>query len=180
MIPFNQYVQHTDERICEWINGAIDVLPPPSAAEMRVRDTLLETLGGFAEENGAGLVIPAPFCVRMPEEMQRGREPDLLYIPNQFAETVQDNYVNSHGVALVIEICDYRTRHRDHTEKLADYEMAGIPEYWIVDVALKQVEFFVLAQNKYVGAPLGADGLYHPSVLKGFALRPKDIWLALP
>ncbi|NJM42331.1 MAG: hypothetical protein HC853_17140 [Anaerolineae bacterium] len=38
MIPFNQYVQHTDERICEWINGAIDILPPPSAAELRVRD----------------------------------------------------------------------------------------------------------------------------------------------
>ena len=178
MIPFNQYLQHTDERICEWIDGALDVLPPPSAAELRVRDYLLEALGGFAEENEAGLIIPAPFCVRMPEEMQRGREPDLLFISNQFAETVQDNYVNSHGVALVIEICDHRTRHRDHTEKFAEYEMAGIPEYWIVDVALKQVEFFVLTQNKYLRAPLGADGLYHPWVLHGFALDVAQIWLA--
>ena len=176
MIPFNQYVQHTDDRICEWLAGAVDVLPPPSIAELRVRDYLLDVMGGFAEETGAGLVIPAPFCVRMPEEMQRGREPDVLYIPNQFAETVQDYYVNSHGVALVIEICDKRTRHRDHTEKLADYEMAGIPEYWILDVELRRAEFFVLSQNVYQRMPLGVDGFYSPHVLKGFALDVERVW----
>ncbi|NJM42332.1 MAG: Uma2 family endonuclease [Anaerolineae bacterium] len=136
-------------------------------------------MGGFAEENGAGLVIPAPFCVRMPEEMQRGREPDLLYVPNQFAETVQDNYVNSHGVALVIEICDHRTRHRDLTEKLTDYEMAGIPEYWVLDVALKQAAFFVLHQNKYERAAVNADGLYWPRVMKGFALNLDQVWSSI-
>jgi Uma2 family endonuclease len=177
MISFNQYIQHTDEGICEWIAGAVEILPPLCEAELRVRDALLEMLGGYAEENGAGLVIPAPFCVRMPEEMQRGREPDLLYVPNQFAETVQDNYVNSHGVALVIEICDHRTRHNDHTEKMSDYEMAGIPEYWIVDVGLKQLEFFVLFQGKYHVAPLVVDGSYLSFALKGFALDLGRVWV---
>jgi len=169
MIPFVQYAQHSDERMCEWIEGAVEILPPLSPAQVKLRDWLLEELGGYIEANEMGLLIAAPFAVRMPEEMQRAREPDLLYVPNQFAETVQSNYVNSHGVALVIEITDWRTRPQDYGQKLADYQMAGIPEYWILDVERKTADFYLLNKLIYQHAPPGANEIYSSPVLRGYS-----------
>lgn len=177
MIPFYQYAHHSEDRICEWIDGEIDILPSPSAAELRVRDILLEELGEFIEGNEMGLFVPAPFPIRMPEEMQRGREPDLLYIPSEYGDALQDTYVNSHGVGLVIEIADKRTLQRDRTEKLADYQMAGIPEYWIIDTDHQQIEFYLLSQAGYQPVPLDAKGIYHSRMLRGYAFYPASLWV---
>lgn len=176
MVPFDQYARHDDTRMFEWIDGALELLPSLSQAQQRVRDHLLALLGDYVEENGIGLVIPAPFAIRMPEEMRRGREPDLLFIPNEFVETVQESYVNSHGVGLVVEITDARNRHLDRVEKFHDYQLAGIPEYWIVDVDRREVLFFGLTRNRYQMMPLDAHGRFHSRVLKGFTFSPDSLW----
>lgn len=160
----------------EWIDGVLELLPSLSQAQQRVRNHLLALLGDYVEENGIGLVIPAPFAIRMPEEMRRGREPDLLFIPNEFVETVQESYVNSHGVGLVIEITDARSRRLDKIEKFHDYQLAGIPEYWIVDVDRREVLFFSLTHNRYRMMPLDARGRFRSRVLKGFTLSPDSLW----
>lgn len=176
MMPFDQYARHDDSRMFEWIDGALELLPPLSSSQQRARSFLLELLGEYVEESGMGLVIPAPFAVRMPEEMRRGREPDLLFIPNEYAETVQEHYVNSHGVALVIEVTDARTRLLDNRDKFIDYQTAGIPEYWIIDVDRKEARFYVLSHDRYAPAQPDGDGKYHSRVLKGFEFTPASIW----
>jgi hypothetical protein len=52
MIPFDQYARHDDSRMFEWIDGAVELLPPLSEAQMCARDRLLELLGGYAEVSG--------------------------------------------------------------------------------------------------------------------------------
>ncbi|MCS7057206.1 MAG: Uma2 family endonuclease [Thermoflexales bacterium] len=176
MIPFDQYARHDDSRMCEWIDGALALLPSLSQAQAHVRDLLLQMLGEYVEMNGIGLVIPAPFAIRMPEEMRRGREPDLLFVPNEFVETVQESYVNSHGVGLVVEVSDARNRRLDRVEKFRDYQQAGIPEYWIVDVDRREASFFVLVRRRYVRAQLDERGYYHSRALRGFAFAPATLW----
>ena len=176
MIPFNQYARHDETRMLEWVNGEIELLPELSPAQLQLRNTLLSLLGDYVEENGLGLVIPAPFAVRMPEEMRRGREPDLLYVPHEFVETVQEDYVNSHGVALAIEITDARNRSLDKVVKFQEYQTAGIPEYWIVDVDRKEITFFVLTHEGYAAAPMNDAGEYASRSLKGFRFKPAEIW----
>ena len=176
MIPFNQYARHDDTRMFEWVNGEVELLPDLSPAQLKVRDTLLALLGEYVEENGLGLVIPAPFAVRMPEEMRRGREPDLLYVPHEFVETVQENYVNSHGVALAVEITDARNRSLDKIVKYQEYQAAGIPEYWIVDVDRKEVTFYLLTHEGYIAAALNDAGDYASRSLRGFHFKPAEIW----
>ena len=169
MVPFIEYANYSDERMCEWVDGAVAELPLLSEAQVRVRDMLLSGLGSHIEGNEMGLLIAAPFAVRMPEEMGCAREPDLLYVPNQFADTVQSNYVNSHGVALVIEITDGRTRQQDYDRKFADYQMAGISEYWIIDVERKHADFYQLRQLLYEHTPTGTTAYVSP-VLLGYSL----------
>ncbi len=176
MIPFDQYARHDDSRMFEWIDGALELLPALSPAQERVRDLLLELLGEYVEMSGIGLVIPAPFAIRMPEEMRRGREPDLLFIPNEFVETVQESYVNSHGVGLVVEITDARNRRLDRVEKFHDYQLAGIPEYWIIDVERREASFFVLERRRYARVPMDETGYYYSRTLKGFAFNPALLW----
>ncbi len=175
MVSFIEYADQSDEHHCEWIAGVIEILPPLSEAQTRLRDMLLDTLGDFIEGNGMGLLIAAPFAVRMPEEMQQAREPDLVYVSNQYPETVQSNYVNSHGVGLVIEITDQRTRQQDYGQKLADYEMAGIPEYWVIDVDRKQADFYQLHDMTYQPASLDAS-VYTSPVLRDYALSVASLF----
>ena len=176
MIPFNQYARHDETRLFEWVDGEIELLPDLSPAQLRVRDHLLALLGEYVEVNGLGLVIPAPFAVRMPEEMRRGREPDLLYVPHEFVETVQEDYVNSHGVALAIEISDARNRSLDRITKFHEYQTAGIPEYWIVDVDRRETLFYQLTHEGYIAMALKDAGEYVSRALRGYRLTPVDIY----
>ncbi|MCS7061818.1 MAG: Uma2 family endonuclease [Anaerolineae bacterium] len=176
-VAFHQYAQHDQSQFWEWIEGALDLLPPLSFAQRCVQERLLQHLSEFVELNEIGIVIPGPFAVRMPEEMQRGREPDLLFVPNIFVEAIQENYVNSHGVAIVVEIADARSRYRDRVDKFKDYQLAGIPEYWIIDVDEHSASFYSLHKdNRYHKAELAEDGLYHSTVLKGYTLDPRLLW----
>lgn len=176
MIPFNQYARHDDTRLFEWVNGEIELLPDLSPAQLQMRDRLLALLGEYVEESSLGLVIPAPFAMRMPEEMRRGREPDLLYVPHEFVETVQEDYVNSHGVALAVEISDTRNRSLDRITKFQEYQTAGIPEYWIVDVDRREATFYQLTHEGYVAMPLSDAGEYTSRSLRGFRFKPAAIW----
>jgi Uma2 family endonuclease len=180
-VAFHQYAQHDQSQSWEWIDGALDLLPSLSPAQRRVQSFLMQHLSEYAELNQVGIVIPGPFAVRMPEEMQRGREPDLLFVPNAFVETIQENYVNSHGVTIAVEIADARTRYRDRVDKFNDYQSAGIPEYWIIDVDEQEAVFFRLQKdNRYHEADVSEDGAYHPAVLKGYALDPRRLWQDYP
>ncbi len=175
-IGFYQYAQHDPGQSWEWIDGALELLPAPSLAQNRLQAYLLDAMSAYAEDNQYGLVIPGPFAVRLPEEMQRGREPDLLFVPNSMVETIQEHYVNSHGVTIVVEVCDARSRYRDHVDKFHDYQAAGIPEYWIVDADERRASFYTLQHDsRYVEAP--ADGaVYHSSLLNGFTLDLSELW----
>jgi Uma2 family endonuclease len=175
-IGFHQYAQHDPSQSWEWLDGALELLPPPSLQQRRLQAYLLDAMSAFAEDNQFGLVIPGPFAVRLPEEMQRGREPDLLFVPNAFVETIQEHYVNSHGVTIVVEVADARSRYRDHVDKFHDYEAAGIPEYWIIDADESRASFYTLQPDNQYAEVAPDHGVYHSHLLKGFALDLSELW----
>jgi Uma2 family endonuclease len=178
-IPFYLYTHHEQDQPCEWVDGTLQPLPPLSVEQQRIQHYLLAVVGEYVEMNELGMVIPGPFIVRMPEEMRRGREPDLLYLPNDFVEAIQDNYVNSHGVGLVVEIADAATQQRDRGEKFLEYQMAGIPEYWLFDVEHRASAFYVLQDdNRYHSVEPDDKEVYHSTVIKGLTLHVQAVWNA--
>jgi Uma2 family endonuclease len=175
MTSFDAYAAHDDRRLFEWIDGAVEMLPDLSRAERALRDRLLARVGGHVEANELGLLIPAPFPVRMPEEMRRAREPDLLFVPNIFVETIQERYVNSHGVTLMIEICDHRTRHIDLGVKLHEYQFAGVPEYWVLDAERHALSVFMLQHDGYQRVDPDPTGGICSRSVAGLTLRREDL-----
>ena len=66
---------------------------------------------------------------------------------------------------------------RDYQEKLAEYEAAGIPEYWIVDPRRREARFYELGEDgHYRLGEVGSDGIYTSKVVDGFRLRVSWLW----
>jgi Uma2 family endonuclease len=80
---------------------------------------------------------------------------------------------------IAVEIVADESEERDYVKKKQLYETAGVPEYWIIDPAGMNVEFYRLVGGKYELVPLEEGRIFRSQVLEGFWLDVE--WLfALP
>ncbi len=77
---------------------------------------------------------------------------------------------------LVIEIVSPDSVERDWRQKYADYEAAGITEYWIVDPLQEVLQPYRLSAAGRHEPIAPRNGLYHSTVAPGFALDPAWLW----
>jgi Uma2 family endonuclease len=78
---------------------------------------------------------------------------------------------------LVIEIMSPEGEERDRATKFVEYEAAGVPEYWLIDLLRHEAYFNVLGEDGRYHLRLPApDGTYVSPVLEGFRLRPDWLW----
>lgn len=69
-----------------------------------------------------------------------------------------------------------RTRRMTYEEFL-EYARAGIPEYWLIDPATEQAEFYVLDERgRYRAVLPDAEGIYRSRAIEGFWLRESWLW----
>ena len=94
----------------------------------------------------------------------------------EHCDRLQEAYLDG-PADLVIEIVSEESIGRDRGEKFAEYEQAGIPEYWLIDPVRKQAEFYVLRGGRYRQAAL-ENGVFASEVLTGFRLREAWLWRA--
>lgn len=82
-ITFEEFLAWCDEDTrAEWVDGEVITLTPAARKNQRIYKFLLFLLEVFVSKHGLGEVLSAPFLVRLPETMRRGREPDILYVSN--------------------------------------------------------------------------------------------------
>lgn len=116
-----------DERV-ELLEGAIVPMTPPGPAHTNLIARLTSALAVAAQ--GRGLVSP-----QSPLDCGDSRpQPDLAVLPA--SEDRSDRLPKK--ALLVVEVADSSLA-RDRL-KAAIYARAGIPEYWLVDVAARTVE----------------------------------------
>lgn len=175
-MTFEEFLDWLDEDTwAEWVDGEVIVFSPASLRHQDLRDFLLVIMRVIAEATGTGVVLSAPFLMRLPTRPS-GREPDLLFVRKEHLDRLRENYLDG-PADLVVEVVSPDSIGRDRGEKFVEYEAAGVAEYWLVDPDRGQVEAY----------HLGTDGRYHPirpdrrgwlhSVeLAGFRLNPA--WVA--
>jgi Uma2 family endonuclease len=136
----------TNHRV-ELANGFIEVHPMPSMLHQLIAGFLYRWLEDFIRQHRLGLVLYAPFPVRMLPSTYR--EPDVVFlkqdrIPGRTARSVV-------GADLVIEVVSEGTenRKRDLETKPAEYAAAGISEYWIIDPELQTITVLALDGAAY-------------------------------
>jgi Uma2 family endonuclease len=105
----------------------------------------------------------------------RGREPDLLFVAKEHLDRFQGIYLNG-PADLAVEIVSPESTRRDRGEKYSEYEMAGVPEYWLIDPRREQVDFYRLIDERYQLILGGRTGRYTSAIIPGFWLEAEWLW----
>ncbi|MCS7289664.1 MAG: Uma2 family endonuclease, partial [Roseiflexus sp.] len=125
-----QYLALTAQtnRLIEYTDGVIEVLPMPTEKHQAISLFLLLSFLAFVRPRG-GVAFYAP--LRLEIRPGKFREPDLMLLLRGDDPRRQNDYWR--GADLVAEIVSPDNPTRDLEEKPRDYAEAGIPEYWIVN-----------------------------------------------
>src|SRR5947208_7943137 len=133
-----EYLALSTNHLVEFSDGFVEVLPMPTMAHQWIVTFLWKALekftGGWAK---LGLALTAPLRVELWSE--KIREPDIVFMLTAHKERAHNEFWN--GADLVMEVVsdDPEDRRRDLVTKRAEYARARIPEYWMVDLKLRQI-----------------------------------------
>ncbi len=110
----------------EIIEGVLYVTASPTFDHQFSAFELAAELRGFVKAHRLGLVLVAPFDVRLPG-VAEPVEPDIMFFSSGNEPQAGDK--NFRGVPdLLVEVLSPTTRHVDQGVKLKAYEKAGVPE----------------------------------------------------
>jgi Uma2 family endonuclease len=175
---YNEFLASVDEdTLAEWVDGEVVMYTPASRQHQMLLSFLERVLGIFVELNNLGIVIIAPFQMRL---AQSGREPDLLFVDRANVDRLKETHLDG-PADLVVEVTSPESMGRDRGEKFYEYENAGITEYWLIDPLRREAEFYQLgAQRHYRMVMPDADRVFRSSVVPGFWLRVDWLWQEPP
>lgn len=161
----------------EVIRGVLYVSPAPAYKHQFVVGELAFALRSFLKERRLGVVLEAPFDVKLPFGIASPVQPDVIFFRTGNTPGWEDK--SFEGVPdLVAEVLSPKTRGRDRTLKLQAYEDAGVPEYWLVDPDERTVVVCVLKRGKHTELIRGGDGdEVGSSVLPGFRVNVSDLFM---
>lgn len=175
-VSFEAFLQWMDEDThAEWVNGEIVMTSPASTEHQDIRDFLVKVMGLYVESRRLGIVMSAPFLMRIPARPS-GREPDLFFLGTEHLDRLRPTYLDG-PADLVVEIISVESDERDRGDKFVEYEASGVPEYWLIDPLRGHVDFNRLGPDRrYHPGPIDGEGVYHSPALPGFWLKSEWLW----
>jgi Uma2 family endonuclease len=175
-VSFDEFLAWAPEDAqVEWVDGRVVVMSPASTEHQRLMGFLFSLLRLFAEMHRLGEVFSAPFLMRLPTRPS-GREPDIIFVANEHVDRLNETYLDG-PADLVVEIVSPDSDARDRGDKFVEYEAAGIPEYWLIDLPRQEAWFYRRGHDgRYHAVPLDPEGVYHAAALPGFRLTVARLW----
>jgi Uma2 family endonuclease len=163
-----EYLWLTDHtnRLVEFTDGYIEVLPMPTDRHQAVLKFLLFTFSAFVDPAG-GTVFFAGIRLRI--RKGKFREPDLLLLKDASDPRRQNRFWK--GADLTLEVVSKDKPARDLIHKRHDYAEGRVPEYWIVNPKDETIRVLKLERRAYV-----EHGVFHRGetatslVLPGFGV----------
>lgn len=178
-MSYEEFLAWADEDVhAEWVDGEVTVFVTPGTRHQRIALFLIKLLSFYVDRFGLGEVMVAPFEMRILGG-RSSRAPDILFVRRERLDRIDRRRLEG-PADLVVEIVSDESVRRDRSEKLKEYQEAGVAEYWIVDARDGKEEFVpyrLAADGMYEAAPLDADGRYSAATVPGFWLRPAWLWM---
>src|SRR5262245_25365207 len=171
-----EYLALTDNsnRLVEYTDGYLEVLPMPTDKHQAILDFFLEAFKAYIVPKG-GKVRFSPLRLRIREG--KYREPDLLLLKSAKDPRRQNRFWT--GADLVLEVVSKDKPERDLIDKVDDYAEGGVPEYWIANPQTRTVTVLKLKGKAYLEHGVFAAGEDATSViLKGFSITVDEAFEA--
>jgi len=170
-LNFEEFMEWLDEDIrAEWVDGEIVTISPASRPHQEITDFLTKVLGTYVEEKDLGVLLSAPFVMRMGNV---AREPDLLFVSKKHEDRLEDTYVEG-AADLVVEVVSPESRGRDRFDKFQEYEEHGVREYWLIDPEEESAEFYRNRDGQFNRSP--TNDIYRSDVLTGLEFQVDWLW----
>lgn len=110
-ISYEEFLSRADEdRLAEWVDGEVIKMSPASKKHRLMAGFLTAILQFFVERKGLGVVIAAPFQVKLGPNLP-GREPDLLFVARQNLDRLKETHLDG-PADLIVEIVSPESRAR--------------------------------------------------------------------
>ncbi len=174
-VSYKEFLEWADEdTLAEWVDGEVVMASPANAKHQRLVQFLSATLSAYINFRQLGVVLPAPFQMKLPRSS--GREPDVIFLANEHRDRLKDTYLDG-PADLVVEVISPDSITRDRDDKFKEYRQGGVPEYWLLDPGERQAEFYRLdARSAYRRVAPDAQGIYHSRAVPGFWLDVAWLW----
>ncbi len=137
------WVTRNTRRLVELNAGKLEILPMPTQQHQLIVAALFLALHSHLAPKG--VVLFAPLRLRIEEG--RFREPDLVAMRSAADPRRGDAHWT--GADLVVEVLSPDDPNRDLVTKRAEYALARVPEYWVVDPRTRSLTVLMLAGAAY-------------------------------
>jgi Uma2 family endonuclease len=177
-VTFEEFLTLTDGvKKAEWIDGEIIYMAAASVRHELLFKFLLVILDLYTQKYDLGVVIGSDIPMKLAPQ-RRGREPDILFLAKERLPLLQATYLDG-PADMAIEIISPESYERDTQDKFAEYEAAGVPEYWLLDPQRQTAGFYHLDENGQYRVMETSEGIFRSVSINGFWLRVEWLW-ALP
>jgi Uma2 family endonuclease len=176
-MSYQEYLHAFDEDVhTEWVQGEAIIFMSAATRHQLIVAYLIKLLGIYVEFFALGEILSAPYEMKASSN-SNAREPDILFVRSANKKYLEEQRLAG-AADLVIEVVSPESVKRDHEDKFAEYEAAGIGEYWIIDPRpeVKRAEFWVLDANGQYQSMAVINHIYHSTVLTGFWLNTEWLW----
>lgn len=176
-MSYEEYREWADEDThAEWVDGEVIVFMPAKPRHSRLIGFLVALLSNYLEFFSLGQVMPASIEMKT-SPTSNAREPDILVLTQENLHRVAESKIEGPADLIVEVVSDESVKH-DYETKYAEYEAAGVREYWILDPrpGNERAEFYQLDEQGRYRRILAQDGIYRSAVLRGFWLNEEWLW----
>ena len=161
-------------RLIEMSGGCVEVLDLPTRKHQWILRVFARALESYFAAPGRGDFYSAGYPLRMADGTFR--QPDFIYISAAKLSAFGPKFATDADGVIEILSSD---RARDLETKRAEYQAAGIPEYWLVDDRDRRITVLHLVNGKYEIAGEYLPGQRAMSViLPGFSVDVTEVFAA--
>ena len=174
-VSFEDFLSLYAEQHAEWLMGKVILVVSNNNLHQQIQTLLTTLLTLFVGYRQLGRVFSAGFPMYLSDD-QPAREPDILVVLNCNQDRIKQNRLEG-PADVAIEIVSPESSKRDRGDKFDEYELAGVPEYWLFDPLRYEAIIYELgAEGRYRQRPRNEQGHLTSGVLSGFVLDPTMLW----
>lgn len=145
-----EYLALDSNRLVEFSDGFIEVLPVPTTTHQLIAGYLYELIIALVREHSLGMVLFAGIRIRL--WPAKYRQPDIVFMHHKHEDRIGEEYWDGADLAIEVVSRDTKDRHHDLVTKRREYARAGIGEYWIVDPQKERITVLRLQGKRYLGS----------------------------
>jgi Uma2 family endonuclease len=162
-----------DGQKADLINGVIYIASPDYTDADALLGWLRAILSNYTRRKNLGRVFGSRVAFRLND--RNSPEPDIGFVTRERNKRIKHSHVEG-PPDLAIEIVSPDSIERDYVKKRAQYESAGVREYWIVDQFTQKVIVLRLDSRDNFRAVRNQKGRLRSQVARGFWLETTWLW----